>query len=220
MAATAPVGLIREALKAGALLKPLRREILVHARTPVSASGIAAAMRRPRQVINYHVRELARAGFLKRAGRTRKRGLYEQRYVVSARAFVLAPEVLGAMDATAAPTATADTASASYLLMLATRLQKELSESWRRADAAGTALPLLSLDTELAFASSAGRARFAKALTQAITQVIAEHADAASRECDAPSALKANGTFRLVLGCYPIPPHNITRPSPKPRVPQ
>lgn len=193
MPGTAPVGVIREAPKAGALLKPLRREILAYARTPISAAGIAAAMKRPRQVVNYHVRELARAGFLKRAGRVRKRGLYEQRYVVSARAFVLAPEVLGAMDVTAA-TATADKASASYLLMLATRLQKELSESWRKADADGTSLPLLSLDSEFAFASPADRARFAAALTDAVTQVVAQHT-VAGRGCD--------GTYRLVLGCYP-----------------
>ena len=193
VADVAPVGVIRDAPKAGALLKPLRREILAHARTPVSAAGIAAAMRRPRQVINYHVRELARAGFLKRAGRVRKRGLYEQRYIVSAQAFVLAPEVLGAMDATVA-TATADKASASYLLMLATRLQKELSESWRKADASGTPLPLLSLDSEFGFASPSERARFATALTQAITRVVAEHT-VQGRGCD--------GRYRLVIGCYP-----------------
>lgn len=191
----APVSVIRDAPKAGMLLKPLRREILSHARTPVSAAGIAAEMKRPRQVINYHVRELAKAGFLRRAGRVRKRGLVEQRYVVSAQAFVLAPEVLGAMDATAADPATADKASASYLLMLATRLQRELSESWRKAEAAGTPLPLLSLDTEFGFASAADRTRFATALTQAITRVVAEHTTSAGRACD--------GRYRLVLGCYP-----------------
>lgn len=193
----APVGVIREAAKAGMLLKPLRREILAHARTPVSAAGIAATMKRPRQVINYHVRELARAGFLRRAGRVRKRGLLEQRYVVSARAFVLAPELLGAMDATAAGPATADKAGASYLLMLATRLQRELSDSWRKAESEGTPLPLLSIDTEFGFASPADRARFANALTQAITRVIAEHTTTAARACD--------GGYRLVLGCYPTP---------------
>lgn len=196
MTATAPVGVIREAPKAGALLKPLRREILAHARTPVSAAGIAAVMKRPRQVINYHVRELARAGFLKRAGRVRKRGLYEQRYVVSAQAFVLAPEMLGVMDATAAPAA-ADKGSASYLLMLATRLQKELSESWRKADAGGTPLPLLSLDSEFGFASPSDRARFATALTHAMTRIVAEHT-VPGRGCD--------GRYRLVIGCYPHEP--------------
>lgn len=196
MAVAAPVGVIREAPKAGMLLKPLRREILAHARTPISAAGIAAVMKRPRQVVNYHVRQLARAGFLRRAGRVRKRGLVEQRYVVSAQAFVLAPEVLGAMDATS-QSATADKASASYLLMLATRLQKELSESWRKAESAGATLPLLSLDTEFGFASPADRARFATALTQAITRVVAEHTT--------PVARAGDGGYRLVLGCYPTP---------------
>jgi hypothetical protein len=193
--AAAPIGVIRDAPRAGVLLKPLRREILARAQTPVSASGIAAAMKKPRQVINYHVRELARAGFLRRAGRVRKRGLVEQRYVVSAKAFMLAPEVLGDLDVTAGDAATADKASASYMLMLATRLQKELSESWRRSEAGGTALPLLSLDTEFGFASAADRARFASAITQAITKAVADHTVTPSRGCD--------GTFRLVLGCYP-----------------
>jgi hypothetical protein len=200
-ASAAPVGVIRDAPKAGVLLKPLRCEILAHAREPVSAAGIAAAMKRPRQVINYHVRELARAGFLRRAGRVRKRGLIEQRYVVSARAFVLAPEVLGGIDVTSDREAVADKASASYLLMLATRLQQELSESWRRADAEGASLPLLSLDTEFGFASSRARGQFASALTRAITKVIAEHTTTAARGCD--------HRYRLVLGCYPVEP--ITR---------
>ena len=191
----APVGVIRDAPKAGMLLKPLRREILAHARTPVSAAAIAASMKRPRQVINYHVRQLARAGFLRRAGRARKRGLVEQRYVVSAQAFVLAPELLGAMDATAADPTTADKAGAAYLLMLATRLQRELSESWRNAEAGGTSLPLLSLDTEFGFASPAHRTRFANALTQAITRIVSEHTTSPARAGD--------GRFRLVLGCYP-----------------
>jgi hypothetical protein len=194
MAHAAPVGVIREAPKAGVLLKPLRREILARAQAPVSAAGIAAAMNKPRQVINYHVRELAKAGFLRRAGRVRKRGLVEQRYVVSAKAFVLAAEVLGDLDVTAGP-ASADKASASYMLMLATRLQQELSESWRRAESSGAALPLLSLDSEFGFASAADRARFATALTHAVTKAVADHTVTPSRARD--------GKYRLVLGCYP-----------------
>jgi hypothetical protein len=195
-----PVSVIRDAPRAGVLLKPLRREILARARTPVSAAGIAAAMGRPRQVVNYHVRELAKAGFLKRAGRARKRGLTEQRYVVSAQAYVLAPEMLGALDATASAARNPDKASAAYLLMLATRLQRELSESWRNAEAAQSPLPLLSLDTEFRFASVADRARFAKALTSAITTVVAEHTTTSERSGEGP--------YRLVLGCYPKPMTN------------
>jgi len=195
--AAAPVGVIRSAPKAGLLLKPLRQDILSHAKTPISAAGIAAVMRRPRQVVNYHVRELAKAGFLRKAGRVQKRGLTEQRYVVTARAFVLAPEMLGNLDATATTTATPDTTSAAYLLMLATRLQREVSESWRDAEATGATLPLLSLDTEFAFASATARARFAQALTDAITRVVAEH----TTSCDTAN----ESQYRLVLGCYPTP---------------
>lgn len=204
-APAAPVGVIREAPKAGMLLKPLRRDILAHARTPVSAAGIAAAMGRPRQVVNYHVRELARAGFLRKAGRAKKRGLTEQRYIVSAQAFVLAPEMLGSLDATAAAEATTDKASAAYLLMLATRLQKELSESWRQANARGAQLPLLSLDTEFGFASSADRACFAQALTSAITRVVAEHTTPADRSTHSSTPRGTGNQYRLVLGCYPTP---------------
>lgn len=193
--AAPPVGVIRDVPKAGMLLKPLRREILALAREPVSAAGIAASLHKPRQLVNYHVRELAKAGFLRRAGRVRKRGLVEQRYVVSARAFVLAPELLGVMDAGSPAAAGADKASASYLLMLATRLQKELSESWRKADADAAPLPLFSLDAEFGFATPADRARFANALTDAVTRVVAEHTITADRACD--------GRYRLVLGCYP-----------------
>ncbi len=194
-AAAAPVSVIQDAPRAGILLKPLRREILGHARTPASAATIAAAMGRPRQVVNYHVRELARAGFLRRAGRFKKRGLVEQRYVVSARAYLLAPEVLGAIDGNA-PTAAADKTSAAYLLALAGKLQRELSESWATAEATGAPLPLLALDTEFGFSSAAQRARFAEALTRAITKVVADH------------TTTAKPAFRLVLGCYPQPPHD------------
>ena len=193
VAAAAPVSVIQDAPRAAVLLKPLRREILGHARTPASAATIAAAMGRPRQVVNYHVRQLARAGFLRRAGRFKKRGLVEQRYVVSARAYLLAPEVLGAIDSTT-PAAAADKTSAAYLLALAGKLQRELSESWAAAEAAGTPLPLLSLDTEFGFSSAAQRARFADALTRAVTKVVADH------------TTTSKPAFRLVLGCYPQPP--------------
>jgi len=203
-AVAAPVGVIRDAPKAGVLLRPLRREILAHAQTPVSAAGIAAIMGRPRQVVNYHVRQLAKAGFLRRAGRVQKRGLTEQRYVVSAKAFMIAPEVLGAMNASAATVGTPDKTSAAYLLMLATRLQRELVESWRKAEATGAPLPLLSLDTEFGFPSAADRTRFATALTKAITTVVAEHTIAAGGGRPSTS-LRAGGRYRLVLGCYPTP---------------
>jgi len=206
MAEPQPVAVIADTPRAGLLLKPLRLQILEAAREPRSASAIAASLGLPRQNVNYHVRQLARAGFLRRAGRQRKRGLTEQRYRVTARAFLVGPAALGPMRPDAA--ASADTMTAAYLLTLAGTMQHEASRAWRDAHAAGQRLPVLSLDTELCFHSTEERARFADALAAAVTRVVAEHA----HPCRGGASRASSRPFRLVLGCYPIPSPPKERP--------
>jgi hypothetical protein len=148
--------------------------------------------------VNYHVRQLARGGFLRRAGRRRKRGLIEQHYVVTARAFLLAPGLLGAMEPDAR--AAADKMSAAYLLTLAAQMQAEAGRAWQESHAAGARMPVLTLDTEIAFASAEQRGRFADALAAAVTRVVAEH----TQPADGTAGSGAR-RFRLALGCYPLP---------------
>jgi DNA-binding transcriptional ArsR family regulator len=203
----APVAVVSQTPRAGLLLKPLRLEILARAREPRSAASIATALGLPRQKVNYHVRELARGGFLKRAGRQRKRGLTEQKYVVTARAFVLGPDVLGPMS-TDAPedAAVGDKMSAAYLMTLAGRMQRETGHAWHDAHAAGKRLPVLSIDTTLRFESMDHRARFAQALAQAVAAIVAEH----TAPVATPMRPMTARPFRLVLGCYPIPKKDMT----------
>ena len=190
VAAPSPVSLVGDAPRAATLLKPLRLRILAAAREPASATSIAATLGLSRQAVNYHVRALARAGFLHRAGRQRKRGLIEQKYIVSARAFVLAPEVLGPLSPE--PAEDPDKFSAAYLMTLSGVIQKEVGRAWK--DARGKTVPVLALDSEIRFESAAQRAAFAEALTKAITRIVAEHTSPA-----------AGRRYRLALGCYPIP---------------
>src|SRR5690348_14583868 len=76
---------VRDGRRAAILVQhPLRSQILNIARAPMSPSAIAAELGESRQKVNYHVRQLRRAGFLRVAGRHRKRGLVEQRVVASA----------------------------------------------------------------------------------------------------------------------------------------
>jgi hypothetical protein len=89
------------------------------------------------------------------------------------------------------------------LLTLAGRLQRELSDSWRAAEAAGGALPVLSIDTEFRFASAQARAQFTGALAEALSRVIAEHTIPARAVGD-DGCLSAQSRHRLVLGCYPV----------------
>ena len=149
MAAQPSFALLDTAPGAAAILHPLRRRILESLAEPDSAAGLARRLRLPRQRLNYHVRELARAGLLRRAGRRRKRNMVEQCYVATARGYALSPELLGRMGAD--PRRVEDTLSAAYLLALASQLQSELGRASREAAAQGKRLTTLSVNSEFRF---------------------------------------------------------------------
>jgi DNA-binding transcriptional ArsR family regulator len=201
-AAGASLDLVREPAHAAALLHhPLRLKILAALAEPDSATGVARRMNLPRQTVNYHVRELARARFLARAGRRRRRHLFEQCYVATARGYVLSPELLGKLAAD--PAQVADTLSAKYLLGLASKLQSELARSSELASAAGKRLATLSINTELRFTSPEQRAAFTQDLQRAFVEVAGRHSSPFANADGSPAEGRP---YRLVVGCYPIPP--------------
>jgi DNA-binding transcriptional ArsR family regulator len=200
--------LVREPAQAAILLHhPLRLKILAALLEPDSATGVARRMKLPRQTVNYHVRELARARLLVRAGRRRRRHLFEQCYVATARGYVLSPELLGQLAAD--PAQVADTFSAKYLLGLASKLQSELARSVELAAAAGKRLATLSINTELRFTSSEQRAVFAEELQRALVDVAARRSSPFAKADGSPAEGRP---FRLVVGCYPIPPAKDQQP--------
>jgi DNA-binding transcriptional ArsR family regulator len=194
--------LVREPAQAAILLHhPLRLKILAALLEPDSATGVARRMKLPRQTVNYHVRELARARLLARAGRRRRRHLFEQCYVATARGYVLSPELLGKLAAD--PAQVADTFSAKYLLGLASKLQSELARSAELAAAAGQRLATLSINTELRFTSPEQRAAFTEELQRSFIEVAGRHSSPFTK---ADGSAAEGRPFRLVVGCYPIPP--------------
>ena len=114
------------------LLRPLRLEILELARDPISASELGERLSLPRQRVNYHVRRLARSGFLRRAGRRRKRNMFEQRYVASAGGVLLSQELLGAVAADWREIS--DSASAGHLMALCGEVLSDLARASREAE--------------------------------------------------------------------------------------
>lgn len=191
---------VREPERAAILLTPLRLEILEKAREPRSASDIAGELGLPRQRVNYHVKELARGRFLRKAGQVRRRNFYEQRYRASARSYLVAPEVLGPVAAGLA--APGDRASAAYLLVAMARLQGEVCRAADQAAATGRRLATLTLDADLRFENAEQRDRFTRALRDAVASVIAEHASPAQASDGRPGAGRP---YRLVIGCHPVP---------------
>ena len=176
----------------------LRPRLLALVREPASASELAARLGLPRQRVNYHVRQLARAGFLRRSGQVRKRNLIEQRYVATARAYVLAPEVLGPLAASAG--GAGDRFSAARQIGLAARMQGDLARALRESAAQQKRLATLSIAADVRFESAEQRARFTEALQGALTDAIGRFTTPSVRPDGSPGRGRL---FRLVLGCYP-----------------
>lgn len=183
---------------AGALLDPLRTRIVEEADEPVSAADLARRLGQPRQKVSYHVRQLADVGILEPAGEARKGNLLEKRYRATARSYVLAPQLLGnlAPGAEAPP----DRFSADALLALLARSLGELARVRAEAAGEGKRLSTLSIESELGFESAAQRARFARALEEAVTDVVARFSSPVG-----PSPDSDPRPFRLVVGCHPVP---------------
>jgi DNA-binding transcriptional ArsR family regulator len=193
---------IAEPRRAAALLRPLRLSILRLAREPISASEMGTRLGLPRQRVNYHVRELARAGFLRRSGRRRRGNMIEQQYVVTARAWGLSPELLGGLGADWRRIE--DTGSAAYLFALSAQMQADLARVMRAGNpAAGPPAATASLKSQFRFENAARREQFERALRQAVIEVIARHTSPNLRPDGRPGSGRP---FRLVLGLYPYSP--------------
>ena len=201
MEARPTVDFVDDQHRAAAVLDPLRLRILQALGEPDSAAGLARRFRLPRQRVNYHVRELARAGFLRRAGRRRKGNMVERLYVATARSYILSSELLGQLGNHIKEAE--DRFSAGYLLAVTSRMQSELGRAVRDATDQGKRLATLSISSDLRFESSQQRSKFAQELQQAILDVIGRSASPATRTDGAPGAGRL---YRLILGCYPARP--------------
>lgn len=176
----------------GSLLSPLRRRLLAElGREPDSAAGLARRLALPRQKLNYHLRQMEAAGLVELQEERQRRGCVERALRVSARAFVIDPALLGPLGAD--PAAIQDRFSSSYQLATASRLAQELAELQRGAASAKKALPTITLETEVRFASAERRAAFAEELADALTRIAARYQDTSP----------GSRAFRIVLAGHP-----------------
>jgi DNA-binding transcriptional ArsR family regulator len=201
MPAALDLQLVSDVGQAVSLLEPLRVRILWHCRDALSATELGGRLGLPRQRVNYHVRELALAGLLKRAGRRRKRNMFEQLYVASAKTYVLSPELLGAVQADWR--AVADLSSAAYLLALSAQMQTDLALAVSASTSAGPRPAVFSIKSQFRFDSPEQQERFTRELKDAIVSVVA-HQTSPDRTGSGKPARAA--VYRLILGCYPYTP--------------
>ena len=199
------VAVLEDQAQIGALLSPLRRDVLRHLhRNPDSAAGLARELGVARQKVNYHLRALEAAGLLELDHERKRRGCMERIVRPTARAYLIGPTLLG--DMAVDPETLQDRFSSNYLVAVANRIVHEVTTLERRARDAGKNLPTFTLQLDVGFASAADRAAFADELTRTVA-TLAERFGS-----DTPAAR----TFRFVIGSHPAPKPEAAR---QPRTP-
>jgi len=215
--------MVGDARAASALLKPLRQKMLQCLEEPDSAAGLARRLGLPRQRLNYHLRELEKAGLVELAEERGAGACAERLFRTRAEAYLISPEALGVM-APSAPTHDAgesgagksgagksgaektlrDRFSWAHLVTLLGKALRDLTVLRRRADRAQAPLATISLESEIRFRSAAELARFSRRLTATVAGLVAEFHDEDSA---------AGRPYQLVLGCYPTVTERSEDPS-------
>ena len=196
------LALVRESRQAAALMSPLRRRILESLAEPGSATSLARQLGVPRQHLNYHLRQLEKAGFVEEVETRRRRNCVERIVRATARSYLISPEVLGALGPTTETQQ--DRFSASYLMAAAGRLLRDVSEHAGRASSAKKRVATLTLEADIRFGSAETRTLFAEDLATAIAQLVARYHDATT---------PGGRTFRLLVGAYPAPARSAPKPA-------
>ena len=188
------VEVISDPAAAAIALEPVRSRLLAELAEPASAAALASRLGIARQKINYHLRTLEQHHLVEVAEKRKWGGLTERLLVATASSYVVSPSAMGPVATD--PGRAADRLSAGYLIALAARVVREVSDLLRRAGKAGKRLPTLSVDTEIRFRSPAERAEFSAALANAVTTLVARYHDES-----APGGRK----HRLVIVAHPLP---------------
>lgn len=192
---SSPKGLevVADPARAARALSPIRRQALAAlAEAPDSATGLAERLGTSRQLLNYHLRELEKAGFLELVEERRKGNCTERVMRAKARHFLIDPGALAGLADEPLPPA--DRFSATYLVALAARAIREVAQLMAKAAGSRKRLATLAIDAEVRLARPADFPAFAEDLARAVGEVIARHDD------DEASRARR---FRVVAGAWP-----------------
>jgi DNA-binding transcriptional ArsR family regulator len=140
------------------LLHPLRIDILETLRTPASAASVARTLQLPRQKVNYHLKELERAGLVREVEARRNGNFIETLYEAVARTFIVGPEAAWSDPARAE--ALRHQAALERLVEAGARLQRDAVALLDRAAFDGEEIASACVEADVHFADEADRAAF------------------------------------------------------------
>jgi len=140
------------------LLHPLRIDILEALRTPASAASVARELGLPRQKVNYHLKELERAGLVREVEARRNGNFIETLYQAVARTFIVSPEAAWSDPARA--DALRHQHALERLVEAGARLQRDAVALLDRAAFDGEEIASACVEADVHFADEADRAAF------------------------------------------------------------
>lgn len=177
---------------ASLLLHKERQDLLELLHEPKSASALARETGRPRQQINYHLRELEKRGYLKHVEDRLRGNCVERVLVRTVDSISISPEVLGKLFAK--PEQQPDKLSASYLIAVAGKVIRDLGRMLVLASTQKKKLATFALTSEIRFASAEQRAQFAAEVTDALAKIAAKYHDETAPQ---------GRSFTWLFGAYP-----------------
>lgn len=184
----AAVQVVQSPQNAAVLLQPGRLDLLKNLEKPDSAAGLARRLGVPRQKLNYHLRELERAGFLQLVEERRKGNCMERRVRASAQSYLLGPQITGP------PAEVHDRFSVAYLVAAAAQVIRDVAGLAGRARRAGKRLATLTMEADIRFASAQARNAFAEELAHMLAGLAAKYHD---------EQAAGGRRFRVLAAAYP-----------------
>jgi len=178
--------------EAAAMLTPLRLKLLELLKEPSSATKLAIRLKMPRQMVNYHLRELEKRKLVVHVEDHRKGNCTERFLQRSADSFLIGPDTLG--NVAALPERTPDRLSAAYLIATAAKLIRDLGKILVLAARQKKTVATLTLHSRIRFANPEQRAEFVREVASEMLRIAAKYND---------EQAAGGRDFEWIFGAYP-----------------
>ncbi|MET1001463.1 MAG: helix-turn-helix domain-containing protein [Acidimicrobiia bacterium] len=174
-----------------ALSHPLRLQMLEALRTPASAAAVGRLVRQSRQNVSYHLKELEKAGLVRRVGERRSGTFVESLFQA------VAPTVLVSPRATWGDHRRLETLRSQMaleqLVSLGDGLQRDAASLLDRAAFDGEVIPSAAVQTKIRLATENERAEFMREYLAAIAPLVTKYGK------------RRGAPYRLSWAIYPDP---------------
>jgi len=181
---------VEVAVQAGALLHPLRIEVLKRLGEPRSCPDLAKEIGETSQKIYYHVKILESAGLIEKVDERRVRGIMEGLYRARAKSYWLSSSLVGKVGGAERAR---DQMSLGFVLSLSEEIQSDVARLGERTGE-GEVVPSLGLSLQIELDNAEERARFLTELQETLQGLAKKYAAKGST---------VGQEFQVSLVCYP-----------------